>query len=183
MRGTSSSFGPRDIYFKASDFSDEIELTGGAQLLSLFSVHPAYFNLGRESREGTCYMLRKQTEKPVAHDPDRDVCLDGLSHEAIAEAFNKCERFICYDEATMYSQYAALCGCLSIVIPGFYEDRQSWSADRPIAKYGIAYGLDDTEHALETQHLVSAHLRSVEELGRGSVKDFAIRTKLEFGFL
>lgn len=182
LRGTSASFGPGDLYFKASDFSDDVALTGGAPLLHLFSVHPAYADRGNKDRHGTCYMRRKQADKPILHDPDRDICLDGLDHETIATHFNQCERFICYDEATMYAQFAALCGCLPIVVPGFYRDRASWSADRPIATYGVAFGLDDTEHALNTRHLLADDLHRIEQEGRATVRAFVARTKSVFGY-
>lgn len=182
LRGTSATFRSSDLYFKASDFSDEVTLTGGAQLLHLFSVHPAYTDRGNRERHGTCYMLRKQAEKPILHDPDHDICLDGLDHETIAAEFNRCERFIYYDEATMYAQFAALCGCLPIVVPGIYRDRAAWSADRPIAKYGVAFGLDDTDHAIKTRHLLAEDLRRIELEGRATVRDFVARTKSAFGY-
>lgn len=182
LRGTAATFGSGDLYFKASDFSDDVSLTGGAQMLHLFSVNKAYTDRGNTNRHGTCYMLRKQTDKPILHDPDHDVCLDDLDHETIAAAFNRCERFICYDEATMYAQLAALCGCLPIVVPGIYRDRAAWSADRPIAKYGVAFGLDDTEHAIKTRHLLAEDLRRIELEGRATVRDFVARTKSAFGY-
>lgn len=182
LRGTASSFGPGDLFFKASDFSDDVTLTGGAPLLQLFSIHPAYADRGNTHRHGTCYMRRKQADKPVLHDPDRDICLDGLDHAAIAEQFNRCERFICYDEATIYAQFAALCGCLPIVVPGFYRDRAAWVADRPIARYGVAFGFEDTDHALRTRHLLAGDLRRIEAEGRATVRDFVTRTKAAFGY-
>lgn len=182
LRGTATSFGPDDLYFKASDFSDDVALTGGAQLLHLFSVHPAYSDRGNRDRHGTCYMVRKQAGKPILHDPDRDICLDGLDHATIAGHFNRCARFICYDEATMYAQFAALCGCLPIVVPGIYRTRAAWAADRPVARYGVAFGVDDTEHAIATRGLLADHLRQIELEGRKTVRDFVARTKAEFGF-
>ncbi|KQZ30769.1 hypothetical protein ASD50_17290 [Mesorhizobium sp. Root552] len=182
LRGTAASFGPNDLFFKVSDFSDDVGLTGGAALLQLFSVHPAYTDYGNKDRNGTCYMVRKQADKPILHDPDRDVCLDGLDHETIADQFNRCERFICYDEATIYAQFAALCGCLPIVVPGFYQDRAAWAAHRPIAKNGVAFGLDDTDHAIKTRHLLAEDLRKIELEGRVTVRNFVERTKRAFGY-
>ncbi len=182
LRGTASSFGQNDLFFKASDFSDDITLTGGAPLLHLFSIHPAYKDRGNKNRYGTCYMMRKQANKTVLHDPERDICLDGLDHKSIADHFNRCQRFICYDEATMYSQFAAICGCLSIVVPGFYHNRDAWVADRPIAKYGVAFGMSDTDHAISTQHLLAQHLLMLEENGRDTVLNFVKLTRRAFHY-
>jgi hypothetical protein len=126
-------------------------------------------------------MVRKGRDKSFVHPPDA-IPLDGLSHDEIAAAFNSTEIFYCYDEATLYSQYAALCGCLSIVIPGLYPDRAAWARARPIARYGVAYGLDDVGHAINTQHLVFHDLQRHADMGRASVARFVGLTRAHFGF-
>jgi hypothetical protein len=88
--------------------------------------------------------------------------------------------FYSYDEATFYSQFAAICGCLSVVVPGRYRNRQEWTADYQIARYGIAYGLDDLEHARATQHLVIDLLREREQAGEATVDRFIELTRARF---
>ena len=83
------------------------------------------------TRSGSCYLVRKGRDKTPVHPPDA-IRVDGLPHEEVAKIFARCERFYCYDEATMFSQFAVLCGCLSIVIPGIYQSRADWVAARPI---------------------------------------------------
>ena len=85
--------------------------------------------------------------KPRIAETRGAIPIDGLSHEEIADIFNRCSVFYSYDEATFYSQYAAICGCLSVVVPGLYSSREEWVASHPIARYGVAYGLDDLDHA------------------------------------
>ncbi|MDT8345616.1 MAG: hypothetical protein RQ752_14425, partial [Thermohalobaculum sp.] len=116
-----------------------------------------------------------ETEAPDA------VCVDGMNHEEINDVFNRSDVFYSYDEATMYSQYAALCGCLSVVIPSLFPSRESWVQAHELARYGIAYGLNDLEHAHRTRHLVEGLLKAEESKGRDTVRNFIALTRDRFG--
>lgn len=181
--GGPKTFDKTEIFFKASDFSDDVTITGTAQLLVLWWVYPAYRDTGIADRSGSCYMMRKGKNREIVHEINDSCCLDGLSHTEIAEAFNKTKTFYCYDDATMYSLYAALCGCTSVVIPWHYETREQWILDRPIVSYGVAHGLDDIPHAEKTRHLVKAHLQKKTNEGQESVANFVRTTRAHFGFI
>ncbi len=174
-------FGAKDMFFRADVMSDLSELTGGAPDLFLWKVNPAYSNQNRADRKGACYIVRKGKEKPRIRETEDAIQVDGLSHEEMAEIFNRCEVFYSYDEATFYSQYAALCGCLSVIIPGLYASRQEWAEQHELGKYGIAYGLDDIEHALATRQLVQGLLQQKEADGPETVKNFIALTQDQFG--
>ena len=60
------------------------------------------------------------------------------------------EYFYSYDLYTMYSYYAAMCGCVSIVVPVSGLTKQEW---RPVheARFGVAYGMEDKEWAEKTR--------------------------------
>ncbi|MFO1091103.1 MAG: hypothetical protein U1E46_16130 [Hyphomicrobiales bacterium] len=179
--GYSYDFGADDMFFTVDRNFDHPVVSGGAPSLFLYKINPVYQNLGRTDRKGACYMVRKGAHKMRIPETEGAECLDGKSHEEIAEAFNRCEVFYSYDEATMYSQYAALCGCLSIVIPGNYSSRTAWVEGYSIAKYGIAYGLNDVEHARATMHLVRPLLEHREQEGVESVRAFVALTRARFG--
>lgn len=176
-------FGKDDMFFRVGDICDIPEITGGAPDLLLWKVSPVYRNENRPGRGGVCYMVRKGECK--ARIPETEVPgalgLDGLAPEEINDAFNRCDTFYSYDEVTMYSQYAAVCGCLSVVIPGLYPSRAEWVAEHELARYGVAYGLDDLEHARQTQHLVEGLLRAEEEKGLETVRNFVALTRARFG--
>ena len=97
-----------------------------------------YYDKKVNDRKGECYLIRKGKGKPFIHSKNA-ICIDGKSHEEIASIFQKSERFYSYDVHTMYSRYAAMCGCLSIVVPdegvGVYE----WNKN-PKSGYAISYG-------------------------------------------
>jgi hypothetical protein len=124
--------------------------------------------------------VRKGVDKPRIPQTADAICIDGMSHAEVAVIFNRCEVFYSYDEASFYSQYAAICGCDSVVVPGLYPSRADWVAHHPPARFGVAYGLDDLEHARATRHLVIDQLRAQEAAGLETVRRFISLTEARF---
>jgi hypothetical protein len=168
------------MYFKAGNFSDDLAVTGGAPLLTAWQINPVYSNRGSVNRSGTCYMIRKGRDRDIVHDLDRSICLDGKSHAEIADTFNRCEVFYCYDEMTMYSQYAALCGCLSVVIPKYFTSHDDYVTTRRIARFGVSYGFDHFDHARATQHLVAGLLEEMARESDATIERFVELTQERF---
>lgn len=177
------AFGKDDLFFCVDRMFDLPEVTGGAPELFFYRINPAYRDEGRPDRSGTCFMVRKGFDKPRIPQTEGALQIDGLPHEEIAKIFNRCEVFYSYDEATFYSQFAAICGCLSVVVPGRYRTREEWTANYQIARHGIAYGLDDLEHARATRHLVLDLLREREQAGEATVDRFIDLTRARFPHL
>jgi hypothetical protein len=175
------SFTAGEMFFRVGEMCDIPEITGGAPDLELWRRHPAYRNQGRTDRQGACYLLRKGHEKPRISQTDDAICIDGKRHEEIAAIFNACHTFYSYDEASLYSQFAALCGCLSVIVPGLYPSREEWVADHEIGRFGVAYGLDDIDHAQSTMHRVDEMLREKEDAGVAMVRNFIRLTQERFG--
>jgi hypothetical protein len=148
----------------------------------LWIVNDTYRNENRPDRTGVCYIVRKGNTKARIPETEASnaICIDGMGHVEINEVFNRCHTFYSYDEATMYSQYAAIAGCTSVVIPGLYDCRKDWVENHKLGQYGIAYGLDDITHAQATRHKVLSLLREEEAKGKASVKNFVALTKQRF---
>ena len=106
--------------------------------------------------------------------------IDGLSHPEVAEIFNRCEVFYSFDDASMYSCYAAMCGCTSVVLPKHYASREEWVAKNPALQLGVAYGEEDVAHARATQDRVRGHLNAMENESLASVKRFVELTQRYF---
>lgn len=174
------SFGSDEIFFRASEFCDLPDLTGGAPDLFLWKINPAYHNEGRTDRKGACFIVRKGDSKARVPETEDAIQIDGMSHADIAEVFNQCEVFYSYDEATFYSQYAAICGCLSVVVPALYSSRAEWVQNHPIGRCGVAYGLNDLDHARATMHLVKGDLEAEEAKGLATVRNFVDLTQKRF---
>ena len=174
--------GQGEMFFAMGDFCDVPEVTGGAPRLTAWRIHPAYRDPGPVERRGSCYMLRKGAGKEIVHDLTDSVRLDGLSHAETARAFARSEVFYCYDEMTLYSEYAALCGCPSVVIPGpYFDSHTAYVAARPQARYGVAYGVEHLDHARATVHLTRGLLEAREADSRATVENFVARTQARFG--
>lgn len=141
--------------------------------LFVVSINDAYHCHGVGDRHGSCYMLRKAGNARLVHPIDDSICVDGLSHADTAAVFRARKYFYCYDEFTLYSQFAALCGCIPIVIPNTFSERAHWVEKHPISRYGVAYGLDDIPHAEATLSLVREYFEELEIESRRTVELFA----------
>lgn len=170
-------YGENELYFIFDDFCDDKNINDNPDnKLRLTALNPAYYDHKNEFRSGSCYLIRKGKGKEIVHDLGGSIKIDRLSHSEIAEIFNKSEIFYSYDEATMYSQFAALCGCVSVVIPTSYSNRETWVEVHPISKFGIAYGLDDIEHAVATRTQVRGYFDNLELESTELVKSFIAKT-------
>lgn len=167
-------FGPDEMFFAVGEICIIPEIPGDVPDLFLWQINPVYQNEENPNRKGVCYIVRKGKAKPrvpQTEDPDA-IQIDGMSHAEINEVFNKCDTFISYDEATMYSQFAAMTGCTSIVIPGDHASREEWVENHVLASYGVAYGFDDVPHAVATRDKVRPLLEVEEAKGVATVKNF-----------
>lgn len=177
-------FGPNEMFFKAGEMSDLPEITGGAPDLYLWKVNSAYRNENRPDRKGVCYLVRKGKEKPRIPETESDeaVQVDQMSHEEMNDVFNRCDTFYSYDEATMYSQFAAICGCTSVVVPGMFSSREEWVANHPNGRYGVAYGNSPAEldHARSTRNLLLEDMRRKEKESLETVRNFVTLTRRRF---
>ena len=167
------TFGVDDLFFyyqKAFLKRGDIRNIGGE--LKVIYFQEAYRKNNSYQREGTCYILRKGKNREIVHDLKKSVLIDGLPHKEIAEIFNKSEVCVSYDMYTMYSRYAAACGCLSIVVPEAGVDKYQWRPEEEL-RWGIAYGFNDVQWAKDTQEKVLPSLLYHEEISNSlSIDNF-----------
>lgn len=175
-------FGQDDMFFKAAEFCDMPELTGGAPDLYVWRRNRTYRNEERPGRDGVCYMVRKGFDKPrIPETEDGEaIRIDKLPHAETNDIFNRCKTFISYDEATMYSQFAAICGCDSIVVPGMFASQQEWIANHSMGRYGVAYGFENLPHARATRDKVLDMLDQKEAESIETVRNFVNLTRQHF---
>ena len=111
-------------------------------------------------RYGSCYAIRKGKGRKIVHDLSDSICIDNLAHEEIASLFNSKKFFYSYDPYTMFTTYAAVCGCIPIVVPPEGLSKEEW---KPMnRRFGVAYGSEEGEikWAIETRDKL---LASIEE--------------------
>lgn len=176
------NYGKNDIFFFYQViFNDPVINPHEDHLLSVSWVRDdIYKQTNTQVRKGSCYMIRKGRGKKIVHDLNNSILLDGKSHKKIAEIMNKCEYFISYDLQTMYSQYAVLCGCKSIVIPENGVSKNEWQPKKEF-QYGIAYGFDDIQEAEKTRDLVYESMKREEDNSNVSVGHFIKKIYKFFG--
>lgn len=148
------------------------------QFLSIDVDYKTFSNLGLP-RSGACFYTKGIALTSHYHN-DHDLNLDSIHnipnnkdrYEYLASVFNTTEYFICYSHRSFIAVLAALCGCTVIVIP--YDDipKHYWSTNFPACKYGIAYGVDDIQWALDTKHLVAQNVKDVQLKGYHDTQQF-----------
>jgi len=118
-----------------------------------------------------CYMIRKGGARKVFDQHPADaLCIDDFASkgdkEYLKEVFNRYETFICYDDISFIPVQAALCGCVSIVIPR--DPDNAFLNSYGIAdtkRHGVAYGNtpEQIQWAKDTVHLAHNDLKKQEE--------------------
>lgn len=136
-----------------------------------FSYNSQFKNLFLP-RDGQCYLVRKGRLKPLNQHASDAIKIDGMSLEEMQNIFNQKEIFISYDHASFISVWAALSGCLSVVIPDGVTTKEQWRENLPVMKYGIAYGLDDIPWAISTLDKLKNNLSDLESESLNTIKNF-----------
>ena len=175
-----------DLFFSYEDWitkkSKEMGFRIDGRLTVTHFNHDVLKNQNR-TRTGTCFTERKGALKGSnINDIPKDAkditrLLKSGDIERMAEAFNKYESFYTYDEYTILSILAALCGCNSIIASQSRTIEEFHKLKLDYWKYGIAYGFKDLERAKSTQHLLKDSLLEHERINYETVKDFIKFTK------
>lgn len=176
------NYGPDDLFFYFDKQFDDPALNKypDNHLKILENFPHVYFQKNFGPRAGACYLVRKGIDRPLDHHPADAELLDGKSHAEMAEAFNKYAYFYSYDLYTMYSRFAAVCGCKSIVIPEKNLDIDEWYRN-PSNQCGLAYGIDDLPRAEATRPALLELMAESENESRRSVNFFVRRCQQHFG--
>lgn len=156
-------------YFKAPD---ESKVLGE---LRCFDLKLNQFTNKNFPRTGECFLIKKGSRmKEIInqHSPDALSLDNYVNDEYLSYVFNLKEKFISYDVMTYHSIQAALCGCISVVIPDPGVSKKEWMDKCPLNKYGVAYGLEDVNWAKSTLSLVRNHLLNLEQESFTLIKNY-----------
>lgn len=179
-----ASFGPDELtFFYQVAFAEGVEGVPEDHLLQVRWLRTdVYRDEGLAGRSGTCRMVRKGeatfSRKMAAK--DAAPLLDGMRHEEIAAIFNRCTHFYCHDPYTMYLYYAALCGCIPVVVPQPGLDAETWREGFEL-KQGIAYGEAEIPFAIATRDALLADMAAARAKEADAVARFVAKVKLTFG--
>lgn len=142
---------------------------GRLTLLEYFRSTYRFENAG--ARHKVCYLLRKGKSRDDLPSSESLWVVDGLAHKEMARAFNECAICFIYDPYTLYATYAALCGCIPVIVPLAGVTKEQWLPEERL-RYGLAYGEDDIPYAVATRGQLINRLEADEEENREMVKRF-----------
>ena len=180
-------YGPNEIYFKYSNqYNDFTYLNSSTSKnnLYIFTYLKNYYNDVNcfSERHGVAYCIRKGKIKTVPFNMAGATLIDGMKHNEISKIFKKSKYFISFDRHTAFSRFAALCGCISIVVPEEGIDEHVWEPDLE-KRYGVSYGFEAVkiEQALATVSKLKRQLIKEENDSEKAVKNFIIEVENFFG--
>jgi hypothetical protein len=171
-----TNYGPNELYFRFSVETPYFSHPGSTtsdQFLTVVHFPTEIYNMdgASQDRQGTAYCIRKGAGKEIVHDVSDSICIDGKSHEEIAEIFKRVKTFYCYDTRTAYYYFASLCGCETIVIPDEGVSEEEW-LPQPVSRVGIRYGIDSPKNwSQSTPKEVLNFLKAEEDLSILRVKN------------
>jgi hypothetical protein len=150
------TYSKEDLIYWYMDYYYTDYLGQKENILHIPEFHNDIFKDMNYNRIGSCYTIRKANPTTLIHPSDSIF----IPFEAagnltrLAELFNKTKKFYCYDTYTFLSVQAAMCGCISIVVPDPNITKEQWLVGSRLSKYGMAYGEEDIPRALETLPLL-----------------------------
>ena len=144
--------------------------------LTIFDVDFNLFKNHNLPRSGRCFLIKGNEYidgRPIHH-TSKDTNIDDYwkygpdKMKYLAEVFNRHEIFFSYNTQTFISILAALCGCISVVIPhptggGAHPPELATKENflkTPIFKSGIAYGFNDIQQSIDTLPNVKNNLEN-----------------------
>lgn len=165
--GDENTYGANEIYFK---FVDTFKVKHNERvkgILTAIETHLDIFHDLKQERFGECYLIRKDRRQIRNAHKENSICIDEYENLGgnlyLANTFNSCELFVCYDNACFLALQSALCGCPCLVVPdGKMTAEQFYS--NPFYKYGVAFGEEYLEHAKKTVHLAKEQLLEIEKI-------------------
>jgi len=173
-------YGGGEIYFFYQDaFNDTLVNTVSDNRLTLTYLNPVYYQTNFGERQGTCYLLRKGKDRAKAIDFGDQLCVDDLTHAEKAKAFNTYKYLHSFDTYSMYSVFAAMCGCIPVIEPEEGVSRDEWFPNE-VDRYGLAYGWDNVAWAEQTQSLLFDKLSKNRDDEDIMLRNFVEKTQAFF---
>lgn len=178
-----NAYGDNDLFIcYRKQYNDWKLNPNGYELQTSYFDLDLYKRTNIGERHGTCYIIRKgknRTDLPISFDGP---IIDDMTEENKVSIFNSCERCISYDTQTAYSSIAAMCGCVSIVVPEKGKGRNDYLTDDDVV-YGVAYGFSDDEiaYAMNTANRVKELYEKQNAKGIEEVKKFVNICEEYFG--
>ena len=167
-------YGPNDLFFAYREvFNDPVLNPEGRILCTPYYDLDLYKQTNFGERKGKCYILRKglgRSDLPKEYD---GIIIDHLPESEKVRVFNESEYCISYDTQTAYSKIAALCGCISVVVPEKGKTRKDYRSGKDI-DYGVAFGFsnEEIENAIATREKLHDYYIKINDNSKKDVMRF-----------
>lgn len=166
------------LYFSKA-FTGGKRTTGN--FLQLFEMNNVIYQDYKHERSGSCFVRRRGRNRELIHNIAESVEITNTTpSQDLVDLFNSKKYFFSYDDATFLSLQAAMCGCISVVIPNANVTPEEWKSLSPTRKYGVAYGFEDIDHAINTKDKVKEHLESLNDISVLMLQEFIEKTQNRF---
>lgn len=168
------AYEPTDDFFHwSATYRNELVPKHSFRLrLPLLQLH-LYRNLGLPRSNEVLVLVRKGRERSLNMHPPNAIAIDGKSHEELCRLFNTSKFLFSYDAYTAYLTYAAVCGCIPVVLPLKGVSETDWLPD-PEDRLGVAYGVDRVGFARETRALLIERLKRFESEASEDIENFLL---------
>jgi hypothetical protein len=164
-------YGSHDLIVTYNHAFAESSRFRGCERLHVSYENPVYRQWNFGEREGSCFLVRKGAGRSLDQHPADAVPIDELDHEAQAEVFNQVAYCYCYDLYTYYAVYAAVCGCIPVIVPQPGLSEEEWHPEEA-SRLGLAYGSEKIAWAESTREELLRHLKEKRVSDDESIRQF-----------
>ena len=181
--GKTIGYEKNDLFFTYREIFNDYTLNPECKVLCTpyfdLDLYKRY-NFGE--RHGKCYVLRKGKWRVNDSDFKDKIVVDDLSEHEKVRVFNECEYCISYDTQTAYSKIAALCGCISVIVPEEGKQRNDYRTANEDSS-GIAFGFSPEEinFAETTRDKIKTKFEEINKQSKEDVERFIRECRIYFG--
>ncbi|MDD5854184.1 MAG: hypothetical protein PUD03_08875 [Lachnospiraceae bacterium] len=183
-RYSDDAYGTNDLFYAYREVFNDKRKNPENKILTV-----AYFDLDIYKqtnfgiRSGSCYVIRKGSDRIDLPKEFDGPIIDDLTEQDKVKILNESKYCISYYTQTAYSAIAAICGCISIVVP---EEGKTWKDYRSTKEecYGVAFGKGKEQiswakktasKALERYQELNANgLRETDKFAKEAIKYFGL---------
>ncbi len=169
-----NAYSKKDLTFSFRTIFNDYTLNPKCRLLRLMNFdYDLYKNHHNPNRKGCCYIIRKGWNREDLPKKMDGLIVDEMSEAEIVNTFNECKYCISYDTQTFYATIAAVCGCISIVVPEKGKKRDDYIGPEDKI-YGVAYGFEESEleYAKTTMNKLNEEIEGFKEINKAAVESF-----------
>lgn len=163
-----------DLFFCYREIFNDYSLNPDCRTMRFnFFDSQTYRQYNTQPRKGCCYIIRKGVQRkdlPVVY---KGPVIDDWPESEKVKAFNTYKYCYFYDTQTFYTQVAAVCGCIPIVVVEPGKTKKDYLG-RGDSAWGEAYGdtPEEIAYALKTRENVLERIRQFETQNRANAQYF-----------